>query len=51
MPRRKSNGGGRRFDTSLSFIDFCKKIGINPRQRIIMMRYLKQVQKRGEQTD
>lgn len=39
MSRKNGNAGGRRFDTSLSFEELCRRTGINTRQRIIMRRY------------
>ena len=50
MSRKRSNAGGRRFDTSLTFKQLCNRLGIDVRQRIIMIRYLKN-KKGGDQKD
>ena len=40
MPRRNSNGAGRRFDTRLSFMEMSRIMKLTGRQKIQMRRYL-----------
>lgn len=41
MPRRNGKAGGRKHDTRISFKEACRRAGITPVQRIIMMRELR----------
>ena len=40
MPRKNNNAGGRRFDTRLSFNEMARILGLTPRQKILMRRYM-----------
>ena len=40
MPRHNNNAGGRRFDTRLTFAEISRIIGLSPKQRIIMRRFI-----------
>lgn len=47
MSRNQKNAQ-RKFDTRMSFNEMCRRIGIEPRQRIVIRRYLvKKVSKKG----
>ena len=41
MPRRNSKAGGRKHDARISFKEACRRAGITPIQRIIMIRELR----------
>lgn len=40
MARKNGNAGGRRFDTRISFSEISKILGLSPKQRIIMRRFI-----------
>ena len=42
MARKNGNAGGRRFDTRFSFNEMVRLLGLTPRQKIRMRRYLLQ---------
>jgi len=37
---RKNKNARRAFDTKMSFKELCSRVGISPKQRIIIRRYL-----------
>ena len=43
MARKNRNTRKRRFDTRLTFRQLCDRAGITPKQRIMIIRYLKEV--------
>jgi len=45
VARKNSNAGGRRFDTRITFRKMCRLIGVTTKQRIMIIKYLKE----GEQ--
>ena len=47
--RKKRNAGGRRFDTRLTPWEIVRILRLSPRQKIEMLRYMKKIQKGGEQ--
>lgn len=48
MPRKNKNGAGRRFDTRLSPWEISRILNLTPRQKIMMLRYMKKRLKGGE---
>lgn len=45
MPRKNKNAGGRRFDTRLTPEQIMRVIQPTPRQKIILLRYMKKEMK------
>lgn len=49
MPRTYKNTRKRRFDTRMTFRELCRAIGVRPKQRIMIIRYMKENRKEREQ--